>query len=443
MYRLPATTYLDEALICKFIKANLLAAERHNRLRAYYEGRHDILNRWYADPSKPNNKVVNPFPKYITDSYVGYFMGTPCQYNADDEDVAAAIADITEYNDDAAENSTLAKIASVNGVAVELLYIDSDKQIRYKASEGEHVLIYDDTIDAELLWAIRYYAVDQVADNTTEWRVDVYGMTDVRHYKSTNPSAYLELVSVEPHYFGLVPVAVYRNNAEEQGDYEQVLPLVDAYDAVESDAVNNSDYFSDAYLVLTNAVMDADDVQQMKTNRVICLPEQSSASFLIKDGNDVTEENLKNRLKADIHKFSGVPDMSDEAFGNNASGVSLKYKLITLENITGTKERYFKLGLQRRFELIANISSVMGAGFDWRTVSIMFKRTLPVDEAALVDTVNKLGDLVSDATKIDMLPYDIDVEQELAKRREETLENSAIYFGDNNQFYDNRDGLAE
>ena len=217
MYRLPATTYLDEALICKFIKANILTAERHNRLRAYYEGKHDILNRWYADPSKPNNKVVNPFPKYITDSYVGYFMGTPCQYDADDEDVAAAIADITEYNDDAAENSALAKIASVNGVAVELLYIDSDKQIRYKASEGEHVLIYDDTIDAELLWAIRYYAVDQVQDNTTEWRVDVYGMTDVRHYKSVNPSAYLELVSVEPHYFGLVPVAVYRNNAEEQG----------------------------------------------------------------------------------------------------------------------------------------------------------------------------------------------------------------------------------
>ena len=72
---------------------------------------------------------------------------------------------------------------------------------------------------------------------------------------------------------------------------------------------------------------DAEDIQQMKENRVIILDEDGEADWLIKSENDTVSENLKNRYKNDIHKFAKVPDLSDEAFSSNASGVAIKYKL--------------------------------------------------------------------------------------------------------------------
>ena len=59
----------------------------------------------------------------------------------------------------------------------------------------------------------------------------------------------------------------------------------------------------------------------MKKNRVMLLPQDGDASWLIKQTNDAAAENIKTRLDKDIHRFSGVPDMSDENFAGNASGV--------------------------------------------------------------------------------------------------------------------------
>ena len=79
---------------------------------------------------------------------------------------------------------------------------------------------------------------------------------------------------------------------------------------------------------------------------------ECGAEWLTKTINDTFIENMKNRLNADIHKFSFVPDMTDVNFASNASGVAIKYKLIGLEQIRSRKERFFKKAIQRRIELI-------------------------------------------------------------------------------------------
>ncbi|PFL24127.1 phage portal protein, partial [Bacillus thuringiensis] len=38
-----------------------------------------------------------------------------------------------------------------------------------------------------------------------------------------------ELIKALPHYFKAVPVIEYRNNEERQGDFEQAISLIDAY----------------------------------------------------------------------------------------------------------------------------------------------------------------------------------------------------------------------
>ena len=64
------------------------------------------------------------------------------------------------------------------------------------------------------------------------------------------------------------------------------------------------------------------------------------ARWLIKEVNDAWVENYKDRVRRDIHKFSYTPDMQDESFGNNLSGVSIRYKILAMEQIRSKKESY-------------------------------------------------------------------------------------------------------
>jgi SPP1 family phage portal protein len=84
----------------------------------------------------------------------------------------------------------------------------------------------------------------------------------------------------------MVPIATYKNNEELIGDFEPVLSLIDAYDTMESDTVNDFDYFVDAYLALYGFTADADDIVKMKENRVLLMDQGTAAEWLIKNTDD-------------------------------------------------------------------------------------------------------------------------------------------------------------
>jgi SPP1 family phage portal protein len=154
------------------------------------------------------------------------------------------------------------------------------------------------------------------------------------------------MLETYPHYFGMVPIAIYKNNEEETGDFENVISLIDAYDKLESDSLNDFEYFVDAYLALYGFTAEEEDIRDMKERRVLLMDEGTSAEWLTKDTSDSHIENIKNRIDADIHKFAKCPNMADQEFASNASGVAIKYKLLGTENKISIKERKFKRGLQ-------------------------------------------------------------------------------------------------
>ena len=119
-----------EADIKDIIDANL-DVSRYQELEGYYIGRHKILNETKRDSTAPNNRIVNNMAKYITDTAVGYFLGQPVVYSSQDEDFHARLQDIFDYNDEQDHNTELAKTGSIDGYAVEMLYIDEDCQIRF------------------------------------------------------------------------------------------------------------------------------------------------------------------------------------------------------------------------------------------------------------------------------------------------------------------------
>ena len=401
-------------------------------LENYYNTKNKIVNRVMADPAKPNNKLANPYASYITDTLTGYFVGEPITYNSNDEVLLQDLSMIFEYNDEADENMELAKNASIYGVAYEMLYFsEEDKMIRFKPLSPKEVIpIFDKSVESNLLAVIRYYDDYNVVEDKTYTIIEVINNIEVVRYQTSQGSTSLTLLEQYPHYFGMVPIAIYKNNEEERGDFEPVISLIDAYDTMESDSVNDFAYFVDCYLALYGFTAEAEDVQKMKENRILLMDDGTKAEWLIKNSNDTTIENMKNRLDADIHKFAKCPNLADKEFASNASGIAIKFKTLGTENLVSIKERKFKRGLQQRLELISMISSVLREGFDWRAIDIVFSRNLPTNDVDIANMVNSLRDIVSDETLLAQVPFVEDVQAEMERideQREKEKEQSPFF----------------
>lgn len=120
--------------------------------------------------------------------------------------------------------------------------------------------------------------------------------------------------------------------------------------------------------------------------------------------------------------FSKVPCLTDENFVGNSSGVAMKYKLLGLEDLGKTKERYFKRGLKRRLKMLENIFYVQAIPFKAADINIAMKRTLPVDDKTQAEIANDTEGFLSWETRVRRFDPDIDVEGERRKLAEESME---------------------
>jgi SPP1 family phage portal protein len=407
-------TIADNAEFIQKVVADYQLQEvpRIDKLDRYYNGKHEILNREFDDKSKPNNKIVHPFPSYITNTVNGYFMGSPITYASGDESFIASVQDVFARNDESYINAQHSKAMSVKGMSAELVYMDETNDIRFALLDPkELVLIYSDTIEPNMIGAIRFYASQDYVSGEVTTKAELYTPTEIVYFVE-DKKGFAE-TERKQHYFKDVPVVVYYNNAEQSGDWERLMPLIDAYDKAVSDHSNMLEYFSDAYLVLTGLEAEPEDIAEMKENRVMLLGENGQAQFLVKSADVETLETYKTRLENDIHKFAQVADIQSEGFTSDLSGIAIKYKLMALEQLAVTKERHFKKALQKRIKLIASILNLQGQAFTYTDLSMKFERNLPVNIAERIASAKELYGIVSEFTLLQQIPWVEDVQAEL------------------------------
>ena len=148
--------------IRRFVDSFSLEIARYQKLNNYYLARNVTICEYEkSDKTAPNNHVINAYAKYITDVLTGYFVGQPIAYTAKDggERLLELLTEIYEYNDEQAENMALAKGASINGISYELMYADSDSNIRFASvPASEMFVVYDTSIEDNVCHAVRVYS---------------------------------------------------------------------------------------------------------------------------------------------------------------------------------------------------------------------------------------------------------------------------------------------
>lgn len=392
----------------------------------YYDGKQSITYRLPTDIGKPNNKIVANFVESIVSTYEGYIEGIATTYEAGDASNGfEELLDIFNYNDIADADAELLRTALIFGRAPEICYVDSDAQQRFRVLDPRSVIpVYDDTLNEDLLFAIRFWENNFVEDNGTTYTVEVYSNTTITTYRSHAGFTSFEFIEERPHFFTQVPITFFKLNSEEKGIADNIFALNDAYNSLLSDSIDDADAFADAYLLLKGCVAEEDDLEAMKKHKVLMLDNDADAEYLVKDASKTATDDLLSTVEAKIRELSACPDFNNETFGTS-SGIAIRYRLMAMENKASAICSNMKKALQRRIELLSDIMSLTHSEAFWRDITIRFTRNIPIDNTETINIVNSLRGFVSDETLLGLLPFVEDVEKELERISNEN--NALIY----------------
>lgn len=398
---------------------------RLKTLQEYYKGNNEniLIGKRRREEHLADNRATHNFAKYVSQFIQGYMMGIPLKTTyPDSEEVDEKIRDINVTNDADEHNSELVLNQSIYGRAYELLYRNKNDETRFTESDVLNTfVIYDDTVEMLPIAAVRYIN-NRFTDDTV---VYLYLDNKIIHYDLGNDYKLTKKDDSE-HSFNGVPIIEYQNNKFRQGDFEDVIPLIDLYDAAQSDTSNYMTDLNDAMLVIKgNLDIDADEAKRQKEYNLLMLQTevdaegrsgQADADYIYKQYDVAGTEAYKDRIFENILLFTNIPNLLDSSFSGNKSGEAMKYKLFGLEQKRATKERMFKRSLRDRYRLINNLSTVASEGdFDVNEIDITFTENLPKNIAAEIEWFSKMGGELSRETMLSQLTFVENAQEEIER----------------------------
>jgi SPP1 family phage portal protein len=481
---------LTEEDILKIIKRyEITEVPRMDKLWEYYKGKNTkILGRKITDPNNPDNRIAVSYGRKIINTFVGYayrprftkykpletkqseqekkdegliekainFIKKPFEKATDNqvEKYYKQIQDNFNINNEHIKTSRAGRNIAIFGIAYEVVYIDTQVTFGEQAEiinnnipkffsvdPREMILLYDYSPEPKKKIAVRFYKTEE-----DEGRVEVYYKDHIEEYKRINKDtngnqAEEKLVLIQKYinFFDEVNVVAYYFGDEMMGLIEPVMDLIDAYDVLLSDSMNEFDRFAFAYLIMKKfgltdlakktapGMVDKADatIKNLKKKRVFeHLPEGADISFLTKDIPTEFIQFMSELLKNQIHIQSHVPDFN--MMTGALSGAAVDRLLFDFENIVSSAEADFDVGLTERIDLITVIYVKSKKGVDGRheDIVISHKRNLPQNNQEYADLAVKMKTAGFSRFAIaDMMPDDLipDVDKEL-QRQDEDME---------------------
>ena len=416
-----------------------------------------------TDTEKADHRAVHSFGKYIADFQTSFSVGNAITVKHDEDE---RLDEIENSNDFDSVNSELFLDTTRFGRAFEYIYRGGDDMEHSVVfSPLETFVIYSLDVDPQPIMAVRYHLIELVGDDNktvSQYRIETWTAEQYTLYKPTYLDGVMSVEEQMPLY--AFPVIEYKNNQFRIGDFENVVPLIDLYDAAQSDTANYMTDLNDAMLVIKgdidtllqgsnmlNGIDPNDDeeakklaqdkldmVKSMKDANLLLLKsgvsmtgQQTSvdANYIHKEYDVTGTEKYKERLAHDIHKFSHTPDLTDENFAGNASGVAMKYKVLGTIELASTKRKAFEVGLYKRYETIEQLETLSSSGMKTgaNTLKFMFTDNMPTDDVAVIEQIVSAGAQVPQEYLYQFLPNVQDpseITEQLATERTDMVQQA-------------------
>ncbi|WP_125697302.1 phage portal protein [Lacticaseibacillus yichunensis] len=441
------------------IKQRQRAVRRLDHLFAEYNGKQSILQRRLQHESRSGGheapRIMVNHAKYVTDMVVGFMTGNPISITGGKGKDIQPLMEVLDQMDINSHDAELEKDLSVFGEAYELIYLDllddgSTQERVAKIDPRGCCLVTDDTVDKTPLFGIHWLKKYTLTGATDGYLTTVYTPHNVITYRTgglypneTNIREYQET----PQYFGGVQLNELRNNEERQGDYEQAVTLIDAYNSLQSDRLDDKDAFVDALLVVYGFKLEDSVVK----NGMIEAPgkgdDGAEVDWLTKSMDESQIQLLAQSLEDDIHKVTYVPNMNDKNFMGNVSGEAMKYKLFGLLQLLAVKQRYLARGIQRRLKLLTTMINIKGQQADSDGAEIKIVPNIPVNLTDIVNNIKNADGVIPQQIALSWLPGSDNPDELVAMLNAEKQQNLAhqarsiaMAGGEQQSSYDNEDG---
>lgn len=372
-----------------------------------------------SNPFGANHKLPSGHFKRIVDQKVGYSLGKGVKFE-DKEDLDKYF----EHTFDE-EIMTLATETSKKGQVWVYAYKENG-QLKFKTFPVEQLQPVYDEFD-NLVEMIRSYD-----ENGYTYRV-VYSTEDITVYRKkladkeyTRYEVYGhyaevemfngQVVSIEQHSFGEVPFIPLWNNDDKLSDLYPIKSLIDVYDIIMSDFANNIDDMQEAFLTLKGYTGDTkamgEFVNQLKMIKAVPVSEDGDVNVNQLTIPTEARKVFLELLTDDIYKFAMAVDMT-KIEGGSLTNVHIKAMFSDLD----LKVDQFESQIRKfTYDLIDFVNE-----HDNQNISkeLNFDRSMIMNRQETIDGLIKLSGILSQKTILRLLPFDIDVEEEIRLLNEE------------------------
>ena len=308
------------------------------RLYDYYRGEQSV-DKGETVRGRPDNRLRAPFPRYITEVHTGYFLGLPPTV-AYGGAAGARYAALSRELDLPHLYFDLGRDLSICGAGFALVWAERGGVKVCRCDPCDCFAIRSGDAGAPLLAAVRLFA-----SGRGETRGVLY--TAERLVPFVWDGTGVTRGAAEENLLHTIPLLPFYNNCQGVGDFAMVTGLVDAYNVLLSGALDDMQSVANAFLALYGMQGTTQrDIEQANRSRILSLSEGGRAEFVVKNLNHEALGQLEVNLRRSILQLSMTPDLCDEHFAGNSSGVALQYKLWGIEQVRAAKERTFTDGLR-------------------------------------------------------------------------------------------------
>ena len=383
------------------------------RLYDYYRGEQPV-NKGEAVRGRPNNLLRAPFPRYITEVHTGYFLGIPPALAYGEAAAGERYAALSRDLDLPHLYFDLGRDLSICGAGFALVWAERSGVRVCRCDPCDCFAIRSGEAGSPLLAAVRL-----LAGGKGETRGVLY--TAERLIPFVWDGTGVTLGTAEENLLHTIPLLSFYNNCQGMGDFEMVTGLVDAYNVLLSGALDDMQSVANAFLALYGMQGTTQkDIDNANRTRILSLSEGGRAEFVVKNLNHEALGQLETNLRRSILQLSMTPDLCDEHFAGNSSGVALQYKLWGIEQVRAAKERTFTDGLRGLLAVLTAGEQLMGRNIDLTGGMATFYKNLPQDNSALAETLLSLSPVLSAQSILENLPWITDVQEELRRKAAES-----------------------
>lgn len=386
------------------------------RLYDYYRGEQPV-NKGEAVRGRPNNLLRAPFPRYITEVHTGYFLGLPPTLSYGEGGAGTAYAALSRDLNLPHLYFDVGRDLSICGTGFVLVWAERSGVRACRCDPCDCFAIRSGDAGSPLLAAVRLFAGESSRTHGVLYTPELL-------VPFTWDGSGVTLDAAEKNLLGVIPLVPFYNNCQGCGDFEMVTGLVDAYNILLSGALDDMQSVANAFLALYGMQGTTQkDIDQANRTRILSLSEGGRAEFVVKNLNHEALGQLEGNLRRSILQLSMTPDLCDEHFAGNASGIALQYKLWGIEQVRSAKERTFTDGVKQLLAALSAGAGLLGQTVDLTAGELTFYKNLPQDNATLAETLLSLSPLLSRQTILENLPWVADVTEELRRKAAETENN--------------------